>query len=957
MSRPHWRWRWLAAVALPLLIGTARAQESEPAPQPIQDDFESDADGDSIPDGWYNLRDAEWVDGGPLHHKGRCFRIANQLPGRPARASRAFPIDGRQAEALTVGLWIKLDGIQAGERLGEMPSLMLDLLGDDIKRVGRRMLGPWNTRDCGNGWIHVARRFSIPPETREGILTVGLLGATGTLELDELSLEFTPVGGEEVTNLISNGDFELGDPTPIGWILEGSARATSPGYRSSSSVDLARAGARASVACGGPLDRIASVNVSLMARGSGLRGSGGLVTAFFVDGQGEPVAAGVRLFHMVGSFDWRHERLTAPLAIPADARQLIIQIDKPDGLGSLRIDDLQVTAATDPNRGRWTPGHVEPPSRSWRKYPPAAGIEAGSALDFSFLLKATAARFDRLSIRSGKLVDESGQPRRLLGVGLAAVLACPEPAWADAIAVRLARSGVNLVRIGNLDAPLGPSQSLIDDARDDTQALDPEALARFDHLITALKGQGIRVALEFQAYRRFRAGDGVADAPILPPGGGAAAAFDPTIRDRAVQFMGSLLKHRNPETGLSLLEDPVVAWVTLAGELSLQDQAEVPLTPAYQEGLRTAMKGSKLGGRKGWSALEEAQWLAERQALRDLGLTAPVAGSSHWRRDVDFNAAQDELDLIDDRLYWNPPAWGGPGIRSQVWDRRELAAEANKKRRPDRPYVVGQFAGHTRGAWALPYEGADFLAVAATAREQDWDGLVRRILYRYPEPWGNAAPGTTGGDDVIQIPEVLNANPQFFAILPHVSSLLIRDRRLSGDQANGEAGPGASPPGAVRRESNDGRLAIKSPWTQGVGGWVGGKSASLPDVTFQVLGDYAVLLASSTDDEPIARTDRLLVTGLGRCEPTGLRYVDERRWEIADPGRAPLLFQPIRGRVLWKRSGVTRARAFALDNSGKRAEEVAVHVDHDGITLDLDGDHDAIHWELVVDESTTDPRD
>ncbi len=105
-----------------------------------------------------------------------------------------------------------------------------------------------------------------------------------------------------------------------------------------------------------------------------------------------------------------------------------------------------------------------------------------------------------------------------------------EPDRADALADRLARSGINLVRLGDLDMPLGPGRSLFDDSRDDTKAFDPEALARLDHLIAALKSRGIYVALELQAARRFRSGDGVAAPGLLPGGGGPAADVRPDDR-------------------------------------------------------------------------------------------------------------------------------------------------------------------------------------------------------------------------------------------------------------------------------------------------------------------------------------------------------------------------------------------------------------------------------------------
>ena len=43
-------------------------------------------------------------------------------------------------------------------------------------------------------------------------MSVGLLGATGILDVDGLTIDLVPVGGGRTTNLVVNGDFELGDP-------------------------------------------------------------------------------------------------------------------------------------------------------------------------------------------------------------------------------------------------------------------------------------------------------------------------------------------------------------------------------------------------------------------------------------------------------------------------------------------------------------------------------------------------------------------------------------------------------------------------------------------------------------------------------------------------------------------------------------------------------------------------
>ena len=132
------------------------------------------------------------------------------------------------------------------------------------------------------------------------------------------------------------------------------------------------------------------------------------------------------------------------------------------------------------------------------------------------------------------------------------------------------------MRLGDLDTAYGPNRSLFDDTRDDTKAFDPEALARLDHLIAALKARGIYVAIELLSKRRFRSEDGVAVPGLLPAGGGPAAQFDPTIGKLTLESARALLAHVNPETGLALRDDPVLAWVTLAGEVSLFNLIDSP---------------------------------------------------------------------------------------------------------------------------------------------------------------------------------------------------------------------------------------------------------------------------------------------------------------------------------------------------------------------------------------------
>ena len=249
------------------------------------------------------------------------------------------------------------------------------------------------------------------------------------------------------------------------------------------------------------------------------------------------------------------------------------------------------------------------PASGFPSRPPRRSC-AKSALDVSFLLPAPAGARGFVTVKDGRLAFTEGGRARFFGVSLIPPTAFLPPEQADLLADRLARSGINLVRLADLDTAYGPNRSLFDDTRDDTKAFDPEALARLDHLIAALKARGIYVALELQGKRRFRSEDGVAVPGMLPAGGGPAAQFDPTIGKLALESARALLAHVNPETGLALRDDPVLAWVTLAGEVSLFNLIDTPGRPAAALRQGAAVAGREKPregpGRRFWESVESA---------------------------------------------------------------------------------------------------------------------------------------------------------------------------------------------------------------------------------------------------------------------------------------------------------------------------------------------------------------
>ena len=97
--------------------------------------------------------------------------------------------------------------------------------------------------------------------------------------------------------------------------------------------------------------------------------------------------------------------------------------------------------------------------------------------------------------------------------------------------------------------------------------------------------------------------------------------------------------------------------------------------------------------------------------------------------------------------------------------------------------MLGQWCNQTTPAWSFSDEAADFLLGVYMAMNSDWDGVVRRGVFLYPQVWGEGPAGTVGGEDLFQIAEALNGSPHLFAsVAARRFALSPRPRRARRNQ-------------------------------------------------------------------------------------------------------------------------------------------------------------------------------
>ncbi|MDF1516289.1 MAG: hypothetical protein P1S60_20940, partial [Anaerolineae bacterium] len=203
--------------------------------------------------------------------------------------------------------------------------------------------------------------------------------------------------------------------------------------------------------------------------------------------------------------------------------------------------------------------------------------------DMSFLLDQPAGAHGFIRIENGHLSAGTGRRWRIWGQNFTFGAALVPMEIAPVIARRLAKYGVNCIRLHHMDhryprglllrdtlrSPrLHPQRGVENIHSQSTRALDPEALARLDYFIACCKDNGIYIDVNLNVSRQFTSADGVKQAEWV----GYAKAltyFDQQMISLQKEYAQQLLDHKNPFTGNRYAEEPVIAIIELVNENSL----------------------------------------------------------------------------------------------------------------------------------------------------------------------------------------------------------------------------------------------------------------------------------------------------------------------------------------------------------------------------------------------------
>ena len=343
---------------------------------------------------------------------------------------------------------------------------------------------------------------------------------------------------------------------------------------------------------------------------------------------------------------------------------------------------------------------------------------------------------------------EDGTLARFWGVMFNGAACFPTHQKAEQVADRLMQTGINIVRFHQMDDEwVAPNLYRLTAGQrvKNTRELCEASLERMDYLLKCLKERGIYACVDMTTYRRFKPGDGVADAHLLHDGSRLYSMYVPEMIELQKEFCTRFWNHINPYTGLAYKDDPEFVMCDIINEndtfIDQSGRRWYNAIPRYETLFRdlfaawlkeNAMDYDAYGCElfsKDQPMIDFRTELMRRYCrtmydhIRSLGVKIPLCGSN-YNTCVGSAAAQSEMDFQDAHSYFYDWHWGAEEkLCGHVHITKQAASPmANQvgNRLHGKPFFMTE--------WGMPfpnsYRAEGSLWYPAVACLQNWTGMT-----------------------------------------------------------------------------------------------------------------------------------------------------------------------------------------------------------------------------------------
>ena len=586
--------------------------------------------------------------------------------------------------------------------------------------------------------------------------------------------------------------------------------------------------------------------------------------------------------------------------------------------------------------------YVAEASEKWRPVRKASEILPGSAADFTAVRGDSgvpAGRHGCLVAKDGHFEFENlpGVRQRFYGVNLAYKACFPERDEAERLATMLAAYGYNSVRIHHYD-----NGGLVGE---DGTAPIPEMQRKMDGLVDACVRHGLYLTTDLLCLRNVPNRLAGIDAPGNVDDYRWMVFFHDGVFSNHVQFVKSLLNHRNVYTGRRYAEEPAFALLSLVNE-GLLTHRKTPAAGTMAYRITAPIWRKWIAERQGRGEFTEAP-LDFPASVAAENYTSPVALAlqsfcalfedrfaarmRHVVRDelgckallTSLNSgvppvAYDEMrkrnfDYCDTHYYWDHPrflskGWGLPTEADHFCVNPVCTPNLGRRVGGVRFHGQPQTVTELNFCPPSPYRSLYGLLVGGNAAFDDWGGVWRFCWGCSKGGIGMPSKQTVGWFDVAGDVTALSAERAVAALF------------LRGDLEVGKGKYGAGKDFAIERFS--GAVTVNTPRTSGGFRERGRMVAGALAADFG--HDSGAVWATSLSDAPISQSRRILLTHLTDGMDTGTVFRDGRRTIVEKWGHEPHLLRL--GRVdVALRLAEGAWTVFALDATGARRKRVDAH--------------------------------
>jgi len=369
-------------------------------------------------------------------------------------------------------------------------------------------------------------------------------------------------------------------------------------------------------------------------------------------------------------------------------------------------------------------------------------------VDISFVFESEkpAGKHGFLQVDGRSFRFEDGTVAKFWGTNFNGAGCFPEHAYAEKLAKRLAKIGINLVRFHQLDSEWHtPNIFRFTKGKRVTDAsLDPESMDRLDYLIYCLKKEGIYIYFDMLTYRKFRSDEGVENAHALRDAAKPYCIFSRKLIELQKEFHTDIWTHNNPYTGLKYCDEPAIVLTEIVNESELFSKGK--LTDDYDEPYKTEFntyfnawltkKGidrraedinpldeDDLDLREFKVDLQNSYYQEMIAHMRELGVKIPIAGTN-WDKKPDNYRTQLTCDFIDTHPYfydWRWKEFEKHCSNEGITDREGcFIAKSSYMSHIDHPTYLSE--------WDMPWpnekRGESVLHAAAVGAFQGWSGFA-----------------------------------------------------------------------------------------------------------------------------------------------------------------------------------------------------------------------------------------